>query len=228
MLTRRCRQGVVIAFSTRLRAAGLQEDITTIAAASGVRRFAATLTVSCNKAIFTPCTVCAKQPIPTWSIRAKQVVDDKKKHIILFRNAVIEIHGVPVFYTPLIWEPDPDVKRQSGLLIPEINVSSLRGVSYEQPYLQVISPSEDLVLKVRRSTPKVNPFLNVDWRKRFYTRRHRRALFNYTYDRKTSIPEGEKLGNYNARTATSRPKGLFALDRQLAMGLHGRAAFPTR
>ncbi len=102
-----------------LRAAGLQEDIS-IAADSVVRRSPTISRIPMNEAIFTlrlPCTVCAKKPIPTWSIRARQGVDDKKKKILYFHDAVIEIHGVPVLYAPLIWEPDPEVKEQSGLLL---------------------------------------------------------------------------------------------------------------
>ena len=57
--------------------------------------------------------------------------------------------GVPLVYLPAMSLPDPEVKRKSGLLVPEINISSLRGLSYEQPYLQVISPSEDLVITIR-------------------------------------------------------------------------------
>jgi LPS-assembly protein len=120
VLDRQMSAGVAMAFSTRLHAAGLQEDIS-IAADSVVRK---SPTVSeMNEAIFTPCTVCAQQPVPTWSIKARQVVDDKGKHIIYFRDAVIEVHGVPVLYAPVLWEPDPDVKRQSGLLIPDFNLS---------------------------------------------------------------------------------------------------------
>lgn len=205
VLDRVMSQGVAMAFSTRLKAVGLQEDVT-IAADSVVRR-SPTVT-EMNEAIFTPCTVCAKNPTPTWSIRARQVVDDKTRHTLTFHNAVIQIHGVPIFYTPVIWEPEPDVKRQSGLLIPEITVSSLRGFSYEQPYLQVISPSEDLVLSPQINT-KVNPFLNVDWRKRFYDGAiDVRAGYTYEEDFNSN---GDKLGNSTSRSYILA-KGLFALD----------------
>jgi LPS-assembly protein len=217
VLDREMSQGVAMAFSTRLKAVGLQEDIT-IAADSVVRR-SPTLT-EMNEAVFTPCTVCAKNPVPTWSIRAKQVIDDKKKHILLFRNAVIEIHGVPVFYTPVIWEPDPDVKRQSGLLIPEVNISSLRGVSYEQPYLQVISPSEDLVLSPQINT-KVNPFLNLDWRKRFYTGSID-VRAGYTYEEDFNS-DGDKLGNATSRSYILA-KGLFAIDKYWDWGFTAERA----
>jgi LPS-assembly protein len=204
-LDRQMSEGVAMAFSTRLRAAGLQEDVT-IAADSVVRR-SPTVT-ELNEAIFTPCTVCAKNPTPTWSIRAKKVIEDKGKHTISFHDAVIEIHGVPVFYAPVIWEPDPETKSQSGLLIPQVDVSSLRGFSWEQPYLQVISPSEDLVVSPQVNT-KVNPFLNVDWRKRFYDGAID-VRAGYTYEEDFNS-EGDKLGNATSRSYILA-KGLFALD----------------
>jgi LPS-assembly protein len=191
---------VAMAFSSRLK------DNISIAAAS-VARKSADLT-ELNQAIFTPCPVCAKNPIPTWSIHASKVVEDKKRQIIFFRDAVIEIHGIPVFYLPALWEPDPEVKRKSGLLVPEINISSLRGLSYEQPYLQVISPSEDLVVSPQLNT-KVNPFLNLDWRKRFYAGAID-VRAGYTYEQDFDS-KGDKLGNATSRSYILA-KGLFAID----------------
>ncbi|HEX3915897.1 MAG TPA: LPS assembly protein LptD [Caulobacteraceae bacterium] len=216
-LDREMSAGVAMAFSTRLKAAGLQEDIS-IAAESVVR--ASPTVTEMNEAVFTPCTVCAKKPIPTWSIRAKKVVQDKIKHTITFHDAVIQIHGVPVMYLPVIWEADQDTKRKSGLLIPEVSVSSLRGFSYEQPYLQVISPSEDIVISPQINT-KVNPFLNVDWRKRFYDGAiDVRAGYTYEEDFNSA---GQRLGNPTSRSYILA-KGLFAIDNNWDWGFTAERA----
>jgi len=200
VLDRQLSVGVAMAFSSRLK------DNISIAAAS-VARKSPDLT-ELNQAIFTPCPVCAKNPTPTWSIHASKVVEDKKRQIIYFRDAVIEIHGIPVMYLPALWEPDPDVKRKSGLLIPDINESSLRGLSYEQPYLQVISPSEDLVISPQVNT-KVNPFLNLDWRKRFYSGAID-VRAGYTYEQDFD-QNGNRLANATSRSYLLA-KGLFAID----------------
>jgi LPS-assembly protein len=124
-----------------------------------------------NRAIFTPCDICAPNgsPIePTWSIAASTVVQDHDRHLVFYHNAVLRVKGVPVFYTPVFWHPDPSSPRASGLLVPRIEISSKLGFSYEQPYLQVISPSEELIISPQIDT-KVNPFLNLDWSKRFYS-----------------------------------------------------------
>jgi len=213
VLDREMSAGVAMAFSSRLRqtlhtggGVSAQPVEVTIAAASAVHP-SPTLTVL-NQAIFTACPVCAKKPNPTWSIRAAKVTEDKKRQVIIFRDAVIEVRGVPIFYTPVLVNADPAVKRKSGLLIPELNISSLRGVSYEQPYLQVISPSEDLVISPQINT-KVNPFLNVDWRKRFYSGAID-VRAGYTYEQDFNS-EGDKLGNATSRSYLLA-KGAFAIN----------------
>jgi LPS-assembly protein len=199
-LDRTLAQGVAMAFSTRLK------DHVTIAAASAVRRSPDLQEL--NEAIFTPCPVCAKEPTPTWSIRARKAVEDKKRQIIYFRDAVIEVHGLPVFYAPFLWEADPAVPRKSGFLIPDIGISSTRGFSWEQPYLQVISPSEDLVISPQINS-SVNPFLNVDWRKRFWSGAIvARAGYTYSRDFNSS---GDQFGPQTSRSYILA-KGLFAID----------------
>jgi LPS-assembly protein len=200
VLDRQLSVGVAMAFSSHLK------DNITIAASSVARKSADIQEL--NQAIFTPCPVCAKNPHPTWSIHASKVVEDKKRQIIYFRDAVVEIHGIPVAYIPAMSVPDPDVKRKSGLLIPQINVSTLRGLSYEQPYLQVISPSEDLVISPQLNT-KVDPFLNVDWRKRFYNGAID-VRAGYTFEQDFD-QHGERLGNATSRSYILA-KGLFAID----------------
>ncbi|HVM99694.1 MAG TPA: LPS assembly protein LptD [Caulobacteraceae bacterium] len=200
VLDKQLSAGVAMAFSSRLK------DNISIAAASVVRRSPDLQEM--NQAIFTPCPVCAKQPVPTWSIHARKVIEDKQRQLIYFQGAVVEVKGVPLLYVPALWEPTPETPRKSGFLIPQINQSSLRGLTYEQPYLQVISPSEDLVISPQLNT-KVNPFLNLDWRKRFYSGAiDVRAGYTYEQDFNSA---GDKLGNVTSRSYVLA-KGLFAID----------------
>ena len=121
-----------------------------------------------NQAIYTPCEVCAEKPKPTWSIQADKVVQDKNRHLVYYHGATIRIWGAPILYLPLFWHPDPQTQRSSGFLTPKLGISKRRGVAYQQPYLFVFSPSQDLVLTPQINT-KVNPFLNAQYRKRFYS-----------------------------------------------------------
>jgi LPS-assembly protein len=153
-----------------------------------------------NRAIFTPCEVCTKsgQPItPSWSIQASKVIQDKQKHLIYYSNAVILIKGVPVLYTPVLWHPDPDSPRASGLLLPRVENSEKRGESYEQPYLQVISPSAELTIDPQFNT-KQNPFLNTEWRERFYSG-DLDVRVGYTYSRDFD-GNGNQFGDLTSRS----------------------------
>jgi LPS-assembly protein len=156
------RAGVALGFSARL-----QQNIK-LAGASAVRRNENVQEL--NQAIYTPCPICVGDTpkTPTWSISADHVVQDKAKRIVYYRNARIHVLGATVLYLPVFWHADPQATRASGFLAPRIGVSDRRGLSYEQPYLWVISPSSDLVLSPQINT-KVNPFLNGELRKRFYS-----------------------------------------------------------
>ena len=211
-LDRQMSAGVAAGFSSRL-----QQNVT-IAAAHVVRK-SPTYT-ELNEAIFTPCQLCAKQKHPTWSIRARKVIEDKKKQTIYFRDAVVQVRGLPVFYFPVLEAPDPSSKRKSGLLIPSVGSSSILGFSWEQPYYQVISPSEDLVVAPQINS-KVNPFLNVDWRRRFYSGAiDIRA--GYTYEENFDS-HGDKLGDPTSRSYILG-KGLFQIDNNWDWGFTAERA----
>ena len=176
VLDKDLQTGVAIAFSARLK------GNVKLAADSVIRR-SEDLT-ELNRAIYTPCEICTKAgnpKQPTWSIQASKVVQDKDRHVIYYQHAVIKVLGMPVFYAPVFWHPDVDAKAQSGFLAPKIEVSRKRGLSYEQPYVFAISPSQDLVVSPILNT-EVSPFLNLDWRKRFYSGQVDVRL-GYTYAR---------------------------------------------
>ena len=166
--------GVALGFSARL-----QQDVK-LAGASVVRRSEDIQEL--NKAIYTPCPICVGDTpkTPTWSISADRVVEDKARRIIYYRNARIHILGVPLLYLPVFWHADPSAERSSGLLAPRIGASGRRGFSYEQPYLQVLSPSSDLTISPQINS-KINPFLNLEYRKRFYSG-SMDLRFGYTQD----------------------------------------------
>jgi len=201
-------EGFALGFSTRLA------DQIKIAAATAHRK-GQDLT-ELHQVIFTPCPICAENggKKPTWSIRAKKVIQDHKKLTIYFQNAVIQVKGITVFYLPAFWAADPTAARKSGLLLPIVTISGQRGFSWEQPYYQVISPSSDITIAPQINT-KVNPFLNVDYRQRFYSGvMDIRA--GYTYDQDFGS-NGAKFG-----PATSRSyilgSGLFNLNPEWKWG----------
>lgn len=181
-----------------------------IAAASAVRR--SDRINELNRAIYTPCDICApdgtKPKTPTWSIKAERVVQDKDRQLVYYRNAVVQIFGVPLVYLPVFWHPDPEAVRKSGLLPPEISASDRRGLSYEQPYLFVLSPHSDLTVSPQINT-KVAPFVNGRYRKRFYSGALD-ARFGYTYDEDFDS-KGDPFGDKTSRSYVLA-SGAFAIN----------------
>ena len=100
-----------------------------------------------NKAVFTSCKKTEK--CPPWKMRAKKMRHDKIKKQIIYKNAWLELYDFPIVYFPKFFHPDPSVKRQSGLLRPEIGDHETLGDSIYLPYYFVISDDKDITLKPR-------------------------------------------------------------------------------
>ena len=115
-----------------------------------------------------PCVEDGKTKRPTWRLKARKVRQDSDKNAIVYTNAVFELLGVPVFYTPYLAHPDPTVDRASGWLNPFAGISSARGFETITPYYWAIDDSSELTLTPRIFT-KVNPLLEYKYRKRFYS-----------------------------------------------------------
>ncbi len=121
--------------------------------------------------IYTPCQICTPKgstESPTWSVEASRVTERKDKGMVYYDNAIILVKGVPFLYTPLLWTPDPQNPRASGLLDPKIGNGRARGASLEQPYLWVISPYSYLIVDPQFNS-KVAPLLNLEYKRRFYS-----------------------------------------------------------
>ncbi len=157
--------GFATRFSARMGGTKGPEGLVTASSAirtDGVRN-------SLEQVVFTNCPVCEDEGSnPTWALRARRATLDQDDQMISYQDAVLELAGIPVLYVPYFAHPDPNSERRSGLLIPDAGVSSRLGAFYEQPYLWVISPSEDLTIAPMVST-NVNPLLKLDWRRRFFS-----------------------------------------------------------
>ena len=70
----------------------------------------------------------------------------KSKKQISYKDAVLKIYEVPVFYFPKFFHPDPSVKRQSGFLQPNLRSSNNLGSSLSIPYFYIISDNKDLTI----------------------------------------------------------------------------------
>ena len=152
--------GYAIGYSTRIQNGGLAVAESAVRTLEGYNAL--------DKIVYTSCEVCDENDRPTWALRARRAVLDQDAQMMSYRDAVLEVAGVPVFYLPFFAHPDPSSDRRSGFLPPDFGTSSKLGVFYEQPYYWAISPYQDLTLSPRVMA-NVNPLLEAQYRKRFWS-----------------------------------------------------------
>ena len=101
-----------------------------------------------KKGVFSPCELCREDPTraPLWQIKAVEVEHDQEERMIKYRDAWMEMFGVPIFYTPYFEHPDPTVERKSGFLAPSFGSSETLGATFQQPYYWAIATDKDLTV----------------------------------------------------------------------------------
>ena len=137
-------------------------------AANGARRTGGAIN-ELTRAIYTTCNLCAKDPTkaPLWDIRAREAVQDTEHKRIEYRDAVIDIYGVPVLYLPYLTHPDPSQKRSSGLLVPSFGLGARHlGAFAIIPYYFVLDESSDVTASAVL-TGAAGQAIDVGYRKRF-------------------------------------------------------------
>lgn len=124
----------------------LLTDRSRLAAASGLRT-GGNRTVF-RKAVFSPCELCREDPTraPLWQLKAVEVEHDQQAKVIRYRDAWMEIFGVPVLYTPYFEHPDPTVDRKTGFLTPTFGSSDVLGLTYQQPFYWAIGSNQDATI----------------------------------------------------------------------------------
>lgn len=135
---------------------GVASEIRTILAdnsrmaATSARRVAGNRTDFENGS-YTACEPCRKDPnrTPLWQAKAKRVTHNQAEQVIEYRNAWMELAGVPILYTPYLSHPDPSVKRQSGFLVPTAGVSSNIGTNVTVPYFWAVKDNQDFTFAPR-------------------------------------------------------------------------------
>lgn len=178
-----------------------------------------------SEAIYSPCTVtgrdgCPKTPV--WAIKAVRIIHDPQKHRISYRQARVEILGVPIIYLPSFSHPDGSTGRASGFLVPELEIRNTLGFGIGVPYHIDLGPDRDLTIKPWVFTG-VKPALDVRGRQLFAAGpvQFRAYLtygdvIDYAPDGVTTIDRGQ------------RPRGYFEANGQLQLSDEWRLTFVTR
>ncbi|MEJ2016026.1 MAG: LptA/OstA family protein, partial [Limibacillus sp.] len=133
----------------------LLSDDSRLAAARGYRRGDREITL--ERGVFSPCDLCRDDPTraPLWQIKAAEVTHDQVEKTIEYRDARMEIFGIPVAYTPYFEHPDPTVERKEGFLAPSFISSSELGYGVRTPYYWPIGTDKNLTLTPLMTADKV-------------------------------------------------------------------------
>jgi LPS-assembly protein len=98
--------------------------------------------------VYLPCVDCdgVSGRKPVWQIRAQRIIHKQGEKTVTFENASFEFLGVPIAWVPKMTQPDPTVRRKSGLLMPTITYDKERGGGLITPWYQVLSPTMDMTI----------------------------------------------------------------------------------
>ncbi len=137
-------------------------------AANGMRRTGGKLN-DMSRAVYTACEICEKDKTraPFWQFRAFDATQDLEHQKIDFRDAYLDILGIPVIYLPYFSMTDPSAKRHSGFLMPGITPHDrYLGTYFTIPYYWVIDDQSDMTVQGLFST-KTGPQISAQYRNRF-------------------------------------------------------------
>lgn len=120
-----------------------------------------------KKAVYTTCSRCESDPTraPLWQVKGQQVEHNEAEQEIKYRDAIFELFGVPILYSPYFSHPDPTVNRRSGILPPRYTNNPFFQQAVQVPYFYAIDDYSDLTISPQYST-KQGPYLGLDYRQR--------------------------------------------------------------
>ncbi|MGA1857509.1 LPS assembly protein LptD [Azospirillum sp. 11R-A] len=178
-----------------------------------------------SRGVYSPCDLCKEDPTrpPLWQIRAVRIVHDNEEHEVRYRDATMEIFGIPVAYTPYLSHPDPSVDRKSGFLTPSFGNSSNLGAILKTHYYWDIAPDQDATFDLHYYSQQ-GPLLGGQYRKRFESGRLELegAITRGDVANTTIVPKETRTRGYVAA------RGLFDIDETWRAGFDiKRASDPT-
>lgn len=180
-------------------------------AANGGRRVGG-VTTELTRALYSPCDLCKDDPsrAPLWQIKAVRVRHDAVAKEVEYRDATMEIFGIPVAYMPWFSHADPTVKRRSGFLAPSYGSSSDLGTFIRTPYYWAISQDKDATFSPMYTTDQGLVFAG-EYRQRLANGEYQ---FSGSYTEPTNPPPGaEQRGHIRGR-------GRFDLDETWRAGFN--------
>ena len=134
---------------------------------NGARRTDGTVN-EISRPVYSSCNLCESDPTrpPLWQMRARMATQDRDSQRISYRDATLQMGGIPLFYSPYLSHPDPQTPRASGFLFPTTGYTRFLGAFAQPAYFWAIDDQQDLTVTPTFGT-LVNPNLGLEYRRRF-------------------------------------------------------------
>lgn len=106
--------------------------------------------ITLRRAVYSPCAVtdsegCPQEPV--WKVLATRIDYDHDNHRLKYKNARLELWGIPLLYLPNFSHPDGSAERVSGLLMPDLKFQRQLGLGIGLPFHFALAPDRDVTLK---------------------------------------------------------------------------------
>lgn len=106
--------------------------------------------ITLRRAVYSPCAVtdsegCPQEPV--WKVLATRIDYDRDNHRLKYKNARLELWGIPLLYLPNFSHPDGSAERVSGLLMPDLKFQRQLGLGIGLPFHFALAPDRDVTLK---------------------------------------------------------------------------------
>ncbi|MFZ2619322.1 MAG: LPS assembly protein LptD [Alphaproteobacteria bacterium] len=102
---------------------------------------------------YSPCPLCETglmQGRKAWSVKAKKVTYDREENQATYRHAVLDVYGMPVFYTPYFAHAVDRTRPKNGLLSPRFGHSTNMGDQATLAYYHYLpEQNADVTLRTR-------------------------------------------------------------------------------
>lgn len=131
--------------------------------------------------------------VPDWKITGKNLEVTLEGYGTV-NHAAFWVKDVPVMYAPFFVFP-AKLKRQTGLLTPEVGNSDRRGIEYQQPFFWAIDESQDLTLYNHYMSERGDK-IGVEYRYALADRARGTLMFDYLDDRKIDDGAGDSSRDY--------------------------------
>ena len=118
------------------------------------------------RAAYSPCAVVSEKGCPKdppWQITAVKVVHDPVRNRIRYEGAALNLLGARIIALPWLSHPDGTEGGGSGLLVPEVRVTSSNGFELSAPYYLKLAPNRDATITPHVYT-EVAPMLEGRYR----------------------------------------------------------------